>query len=146
MSGVRVIATGVRAALRQLEARVSAAARQALGQAAAYAAERARATTTFKDRTGKTRRDINRGARGPFSLFVRAGGASLFLEDGTSAHVIRPRRARALRFVMAGTTMFRASVHHPGTKATHFVRDARNDAEQKLSRFAVVGIGQAVSG
>lgn len=147
MFRVRVIAKGVRRALQLLDDRITSSARQALGQAAAYAAERARTTSTFKDRTGRLRRSIQRGAKSTYSLFVRTGARyALFVEDGTRPHVISARRARALRFVVGGTTVFRTSVRHPGTKATHFMRTARDNAEAQLTRFVEVGIRQAVSG
>jgi hypothetical protein len=143
----RIVATGVREALHRISDGVAVVARQVLGQAAAYAAERARATTTFKDRTGELRRRIDRTAKGPFVQFVKASTRyALFVEDGTRAHVIRPRRRRALRFVMGGQTVFRTSVRHPGTKATYFMRDARDDAEKNLTRFFEVGLRPVVSG
>lgn len=43
-----------------------------------------------------------------------------FTEKGTRPHVIRPRRAKALRFVSGGRTVFARVVHHPGTKAQHW--------------------------
>lgn len=43
------------------------------------------------------------------------------LEYGTAAHDIVVRKAKALAFVLGGTLMFRQRVHHPGTRAYHFV-------------------------
>lgn len=141
----RIFAAGVREALQQLEARITAAARQSLGQAAAYAAELARGTTKFTDRSGRLRRGIVRGAKGTYSLFVKTRSRhALFVEDGTRAHPIRAKRRRALRFVVGGRTLFRKSVQHPGTKATHFMRDARDDAEGQLLRFVRAGVGDAI--
>ena len=37
------------------------------------------------------------------------------LDEGTRPHVIRPRRARVLRFVVAGRVVYAREVHHPGT-------------------------------
>lgn len=45
---------------------------------------------------------------------------ALFQDQGTRPHVIRPRRARVLRFVQGGRVRFAARVFHPGNPATHF--------------------------
>lgn len=44
--------------------------------------------------------------------------------DGTTAHVIRPRRAKALRFVVGGRVVFAAKVQHPGSRGTKFLTRA----------------------
>lgn len=40
--------------------------------------------------------------------------------DGTRPHTIRPRRRKALRFVVGGRTVFARVVHHPGNRGTHW--------------------------
>lgn len=40
-----------------------------------------------------------------------------YQEYGTRPHIIRPRRARALRFVVGGRVVFAQVVHHPGNRA-----------------------------
>jgi hypothetical protein len=47
-----------------------------------------------------------------------------WVHDGTRAHAIRPRNARALRFQAGGRTVFAAHVWHPGTRATNFLSNA----------------------
>jgi hypothetical protein len=49
---------------------------------------------------------------------------ALYVHEGTRAHVIRPRRAQALRFQVGGRTVFAKLVRHPGTKARPFLRNA----------------------
>lgn len=49
---------------------------------------------------------------------------AVFVHEGTRPHLIRPRTARALRFDVGGRTVFAKSVHHPGTKARPFLRNA----------------------
>lgn len=39
-----------------------------------------------------------------------------FVREGTAPHIIRPRKARALRFEIEGEVVFAMIVHHPGTK------------------------------
>lgn len=162
---VVVSADELRSYLKRVESGIRAAARQALGQAAAYAAEHARRTTKFKDGTGKLRKSINRGAKGEWALFVQASAKhALWVEEDTKAHEIRPklsagvsgpvrpsqsRRSRGaarqfLRFVVGGRTVFARSVRHPGTTGTHFMRDARDAAEAHLFRFVEIGINEVV--
>lgn len=47
-----------------------------------------------------------------------------YVNDGTRPHIIRPRRARALRFRVGGRIVYAAVVHHPGTRARPFLDDA----------------------
>jgi hypothetical protein len=92
-----------------------------------------KANSKFKDRTGKLR---STSGGGP--ILMRRGGALIkitapkpyasFVEEGTKPHVIRARRAKFLRFVAGGQTVFVKSVQHPGTKGTLFLRDATNAA------------------
>lgn len=43
---------------------------------------------------------------------------SVWTDKGTRPHVIRPRRARALRFTSGGTVVFARRVNHPGNAGT----------------------------
>lgn len=40
-----------------------------------------------------------------------------YVAEGTSAHIIRPVTAKALKFTVDGQTVFAAVVNHPGTTA-----------------------------
>ncbi len=44
--------------------------------------------------------------------------------DGARPHIIRPRRAKALRFVIGGRVVFARKVNHPGSVGTQFLRNA----------------------
>lgn len=157
------VADGAKAALHALETDILAAARQAFGQSVAYAAELARRSTAFKDGPDASLRGtIRRGERGPWSAFVSAGSRKVFwagfVEDGTRAHEIRPRRTGSvssrrgagkvlppvLRFQIAGRWISARVVKHPGTTATHFMLDARDQAESAMARFMEAGIGAAI--
>lgn len=69
---------------------------------------------------------------GPFSQVVSGwtgtqGGARSYVmphHDGTPPHVITARRAKALRFEVSGTVIFRRQVRHPGTRGTRFLTRA----------------------
>lgn len=50
--------------------------------------------------------------------------ASLYVLGGTRPHVIRPVRARALRFEMGGRTVYARVVMHPGTQPNRFLQEA----------------------
>lgn len=57
----------------------------------------------------------------------------LYLEKGTKAHTITPRRAGGvLRFVKNGTVIYARKVKHPGTKAQPFLVPANEKAGREL--------------
>lgn len=43
------------------------------------------------------------------------------VHDGTRPHIIRPRNARALRFMVGGRVVYARVVHHPGTRPRPFL-------------------------
>ncbi|MGC0418412.1 hypothetical protein [Embleya sp. AB8] len=47
--------------------------------------------------------------------------ATLYVLNGTRPHIIRPRRAKALRFAVGGRIVFAQVVHHPGTRPNNFL-------------------------
>lgn len=47
--------------------------------------------------------------------------AVLYVLDGTRPHLIRPRRAQALRFTIGNRVIFARLVRHPGTRANNFL-------------------------
>lgn len=60
------------------------------------------------------------------SLQMRVGSDSkvaLIHHEGTRPHVIRPRRARVLRFARYGRINYRMRVFHPGTKPNRYLTD-----------------------
>jgi Bacteriophage HK97-gp10, putative tail-component len=143
--------------IERLNAEILSVARQSLRQAASHAVTLARQTTTFKDRTGNLRASIRFEDRGLWDYRAVAGGVgsratnrkgaqyALFVEEGTRPHAIEARRAKALRFVMNGEIIFRRRVWHPGTKATNFMRDARDEAERTMVMFLEDGLGRAIA-
>ncbi|QKW06929.1 hypothetical protein HUT18_11525 [Streptomyces sp. NA04227] len=64
---------------------------------------------------------VQPGARGLEGVIVCDHPATLFVLYGTRPHIIRPRRAKALRFDAGGRTVFAAVVHHPGTRPNDFL-------------------------
>lgn len=71
------------------------------------------------------RAQIQRGPGGEFRGVINVRHpAALYVTGGTRPHVIRPVRARALRFTVGGQVVYARLVHHPGTKPNDFLRQA----------------------
>lgn len=49
------------------------------------------------------------------------------VHDGTPPYVIRPRRAKALRFTVGGQVVFARSVRHPGSRGRPWLADAARE-------------------
>ena len=59
-----------------------------------------------------------------------------FVKDGTPAHVITAKNAKALSFTIAGTPVFAKSVQHPGTKPNDFTVNGIKQGQQVLDAAA----------
>ncbi|MFC8886382.1 hypothetical protein ACFT54_10270 [Streptomyces cinereoruber] len=64
---------------------------------------------------------VQEGPGGLQGVIVCDHPATRFVLDGTRPHIIRPRRAKALRFDVRGRTVFAAYVRHPGSRANDFL-------------------------
>lgn len=76
--------------------------------------------------TGRLRSSIRADPPRLFTLrpSVRVGSDLDYAEwvhDGTRPHTIRPRRAKALRFVVGGRVVYAKVVQHPGTRPRPFL-------------------------
>ncbi|MFJ8301600.1 HK97 gp10 family phage protein [Streptomyces sp. NPDC094447] len=49
------------------------------------------------------------------------------VNDGTRPHIIRPKRAKALKFTVGGKTVYAKVVRHPGTRGNPFLDKALAD-------------------
>ncbi|XVV34944.1 hypothetical protein ACQPXT_13245 [Streptomyces sp. CA-100214] len=89
------------------------------------------------ERTANIARDLAPGTMGDFVGWrVEEGPGGLqgvitcdhpavrYVLDGTRPHLIRPRRAKALRFEVGGRVVFAKLVRHPGTEANNFLAEA----------------------
>lgn len=81
-------------------------------------------------RTDRLARSIRmRSNASPRSVYVdvEAGGSGIDYtmahHDGTRPHVIRAKRARAMRFEWRGRIVFATKVNHPGTRPNRFLTD-----------------------
>ncbi len=71
------------------------------------------------------RSQIQRGAGGDFRGVIRSTHpATIYVVSGTRPHTIRPVRAKALRFNVAGRVVYATVVHHPGTRKNDFLTEA----------------------
>jgi len=71
------------------------------------------------------RAQIRRGPGGDFQGVINVRHpAALYVIGGTRPHVIRPVRAKALRFTVGGQVVYAKVVMHPGTKPNDFLRQA----------------------
>lgn len=57
----------------------------------------------------------------PKATIVFSVDYARYVNDGTRPHVIRPKNAKVLRFVVGGQVVFARVVHHPGTRANPFL-------------------------
>lgn len=71
------------------------------------------------------RSQIQRGPGGEFRGVIRSTHpATIYVVSGTRPHIIRPVRAKALRFTVGGQVVYARIVHHPGTEANNFLATA----------------------
>src|ERR1019366_7785568 len=121
--------------LRRVQQNIQAAAHFILAAGITAAEQSAKASTLYKDRSGKTR------ASGK----VVARGASIFLENGTKAHTITARNGGMLRFFVNGQAVFRRSVRHPGTGPRPTMGNARYHAELAIGYAAEIYLNEALA-
>lgn len=69
---------------------------------------------------------------------------ALFVDEKTRPHFIHARRARALRFVIAGVVHFRRWVYHPGWRGAWFRKHAGTYFELEAPREVQAAIDDAV--
>lgn len=119
---------------REVQATVNAFARRDSERVADQVITRAKilAGTRFNVQTGRYRNGFQKRpkftARGPGWQVFNPVSYAPYLEEGTRPHIIRPKRAKALRFKVGGRTVYAKIVHHPGTKAGHVLTDATRQA------------------
>lgn len=106
--------------------RADAAMRRANERIAGLGTKAARLRLQRHNRTGETSRSFRASVQGSRGVeWTDTAPQATFLEEGTRPHVIRPRRAKALRFLNpAGDVIFAKVVHHPGTRAQPWLEPA----------------------
>ena len=125
----------------------------ALKLGADIVAAQARKVHDYTDRTSELTNSIMPGpvsgslAQG-LDVTVAAGAPySLFVEEDTDPHPIRPRHRKKLRFPVEGGFAFADEVQHPGTTGTHFLSNAAeariSDVERSLEDAAGLAFEEA---
>ena len=108
----------------QLNRTIRGASRRELETAARQVMNRAKVLAPVD--TGRLRASIRIESRRLLTLrSVYTIGSDVsyaaYVNDGTRPHTIRPRTAKALRFVVGGRVVYAKVVHHPGTRARPFL-------------------------
>lgn len=130
---VRVEATETLRGLRTLERRIEDVARIQLYEVARVAYRAARDTTLFKDRTGELRGTLDIIDKGAYwKRVIAPANHAKFIEYGTKAHVIRPKRAKMLRFYVGERVVYARKVNHPGTAKRPFIENAARAGAQAM--------------
>lgn len=76
--------------------------------------------------TGDLKRSIGYTIRGGAPVYAKITASdkkAMMHHEGTKPHIIRPKKAQALRFSSHGKIVVTKLVHHPGTKPNHFLTD-----------------------
>ena len=96
---------------------------------------RSRAERLTPAKTGRLKRSI-RVVEGAGSYMVSMGGREApyapFIEYGARPHIIRARRAMALRFEVHGDVVYAKYVRHPGTRAQRVLARAMDESLREL--------------
>ncbi|MFB7114819.1 hypothetical protein [Streptomyces sp. NPDC056291] len=67
---------------------------------------------------------IKEGPRGLQAVITCSHPAVRYVIEGTRPHIVRPRRAKSLRFEVGGHVVFSAYARHPGTRPNPFLQRA----------------------
>lgn len=89
------------------------------------------ARATVPVRTGHTRASIRRKNASQKKASVQAVYTAVFVQQGTKAHTIKPKKARTLRFTIGRQAVFSKKVNHPRTTANPFGKRAGAKALHK---------------
>lgn len=66
-----------------------------------------------------------------------------YVNDGTKAHIIRPKKKRALKWEGADGPIFSAHAHHPGFKGYHHDKRIAKDIQDKYPKWQTEAINKA---
>ena len=143
----------VLAAVKRLERAADRRLTMAMQQIAEEVVVEAKTNHAYRDRTGRLTQSIRaERVQGSFatglSVGITAGGMRVtyaaHVEFGTRPHIIRARRRQALRFIAGGSTVFRKSVRHPGTRPYAFMANALRAKTQRAGEMIDLAMELAV--
>ncbi len=142
-TGAEEFGQGVQKSSDRLKEEIMAA----LQKTADFAASNAKGSSLFKNHSFRLMSSIEAKTFGGSRVFraeVKAKAPyAQFVEEGTRPHVIEARRRTTMRFVQNGAVRFARIVHHPGTKATHFMAHAQERATPLLERLMAEAFARA---
>ena len=121
----RVKVTADFSRMKQIPEEIAPIVRDAMRQGARWILEEARNLCPVD--TGELRNSIKIRERGAYEFHVVADTEyAYFVEYGTRPHIIRPRKAKVLRWFdrWTGKPIFARYVRHPGTRRQPFLRPA----------------------
>jgi hypothetical protein len=123
---------------RRGKSMIRAAVDAAAQEAADDALLRSNQSPEFRPRTGAlqaaTTASVLRLKSGAKIVLKNAKAYAAAIDRGARPHVIRPRRAKMLRFVAGGGVVFARKVNHPGNRAYRFLYRAAITGHRKLQR------------
>ena len=96
--------------------------------------------------TGRLRKSVSVNITGGGAFMQVTVGSDVeyarWVEEGTRPHVIVPRRARALRFLVGGRVVFARRVMHPGTQGAAMFREGWEAAQPRIRRVFAARLGR----
>lgn len=82
-------------------------------------------------RTGRTRASVRVKNSSQRKMTIVANAPALWIDKGTKAHTVTPKRAKALRFQSGGRTIFSRKADQPRHAARPFAAKAMHEALRK---------------
>ncbi len=123
----------VRRAHQKLISATSAGIILELADAGKFAVDYVKTNPTFTPRSGHLQSKTTWVPyKGKAIRIQNTAKYALPIEEGSRPHVIRPRKAKALRFVVKGKVVFARKVNHPGNRPYRFLRAAAVAAGSRL--------------
>ena len=96
--------------------------RRAIERTMALGVEKAKGEIAALTRTWATPPTVEERTKGDDTLIVVTDKRWVFADEGTRPHVIRPKRAKVLRFTTSAGVVFAKKVNHPGQKAQYLTK------------------------
>ena len=90
-----------------------------------------RAKRYVPKRTGRTAASIRRKNASMKKATVQAVYTARIVAKGSKPHIIRARKAKAMKFTVGGRPIFTKKVHHRGHKGNDFAERAAREALQQ---------------
>lgn len=134
------------AAMDRLKGELPAASREAVLLTAEESLTRISQPLYWRNGTGKAARSFRVVLLGYYASRVTSSSPIAgYLNDGTRAHAIVPKRKKFLRFVQNGATRFAKRVWHPGTNALNYEAAEERQGQKDIETFGDAALQRAVA-